>query len=566
MLADPDPSQANAGSRLAKLANMPIVELAEGVVPFPGCLLSLPLTDSSTRLAIATAVACGDNRIVLLATSNIGVIAEVKTISTQGPEALCQPVCRIRPSTGQAVPELIVETNDPGVLEITRLAEEFLSQDSLISNRLEIGNSPEVLLDAVACFGHLPTAVRLTVLEADTWDTRAEALLPYLRQFQALDAAKRAHRKRRAGTAAEIDCAAIAADISGRMQAAGIAGETLDQAQRRLETLATRANERDSGAASLLEYARSLPWERRSALELDVHEARRILNSEHLGSDALKARILEELLVRECMRQRGGQMRGTILCFAGEPGTGKTSLAQLMARVMNRPFARIALGGVSEAHSLLGTPIQYKRSSPGRILDAIRTSGSFAPVILLDELDKLGGMGGENGDPAFALLSVLDPEQQRSWKDACLDLPTPLDQVVFIATVNSLAAVPEPLRDRLEIIELPAYSITDRFEIGKHVLLGRALAAYETSTREIMVTDDALRGLVAMSDEPGVRQLQRNIEAVVRKALVYLLDHAAPVVVDERLTREWVTVGYGTRIPIGFQTVAQVAAERALLD
>lgn len=544
-------------SPLTMLAGLPLLQLPPDVVPFPGCELRLLLLPE-TRGAIAFALGEESQRLVLMPRGDVGVIAELHAISSEpNNEVTLRPVCRIRRSTGLLVPEVEgINADDPLVVEVTRLARDFLQYGCRVRGWFHSGDSPTSIVDAVACYGgSFSTALRLQVLEALTWEARVEAVLPTLRQAIPLLHGQPS-TKRDALVMEGMTPLEMAVQVAARMETAGVGDATLQQARRRLDLLVSRCSERDSGSAALLAYACSLPWENIVPPEVDIAEASRILDLAHFGADHIKRRVLEDIAIREHARTRGKVVAGPILCLIGEPGTGKTSLVRAIAEALKRPVARLPLGGVSEAHSLVGTPSHYRRSGPGRIIEGIRRGGSFAPVFLLDEIDKLGGGGNdsENGDPASALLALLDPEQQGTWSDAYLEIPTPLSHAIFIATANDPTALPAPLRDRLECWHLSGYSQADRLHIGRHALIPRVLDAYGLTSGEIAVDDEALMVLVDHDAESGVRQLRRNIELVVRRAAVLLHQRECPFVIGAHQAEEWLERPLQTRTPIGFRT------------
>ena len=256
-----------------------------------------------------------------------------------------------------------------------------------------------------------------------------------------------------------------------------------------------------------------LPWTKETEDKLDLTEAERILNEQHFGLTKVKDRLLEFLAVIK----RRKQIKGPILCLVGPPGVGKTSLGRSVADALGRKFARIALGGMRDEAEIRGHRRTYVGALPGRIIQTLRRVESRNPVILLDELDKVGA--DFRGDPAAALLEVLDPAQNNTFTDHYLDLPFDLSRVLFITTANWLEPIHPALRDRLEVIELPSYTETEKLEIAKRYLVPRQLAEHGLDRQEVKIPDATLRRVIHdYTREAGVRQLEREIAALTRKA------------------------------------------------
>ncbi len=274
-------------------------------------------------------------------------------------------------------------------------------------------------------------------------------------------------------------------------------------------------------ARTYLDWLLGLPWEASAVERGDLGAARAVLDAHHHGLDEVKERILEHLavhLLRRANRTGAGlPPPGTALCLAGPPGTGKTSLARAMAEALGRPLARVALGGVRDEAEIFGHRRTYVGALPGRILSAVRRAGVNNPVLLLDELDKLGGGG--RGDAQAALLEVLDPEQQSQFSDHYLEVPFDLSRVLFVATVNELEGLSAPLRDRLEVVAVPAYALDEKRAIARHHLLPRQTALHALPPGALTVTDAALAQLIReVGPEPGVRALERALAGLCRRA------------------------------------------------
>jgi ATP-dependent Lon protease len=260
-----------------------------------------------------------------------------------------------------------------------------------------------------------------------------------------------------------------------------------------------------------LQIVSELPWSTVTDDKLDLKVARDILDRDHFDLDKVKRRIIEYLAVRK-LKPDGG---GAILCFLGPPGVGKTSLGKSIAEAMGRTFIRVALGGVRDEADIRGHRRTYIGSMPGRIIAELRKAGTRNPVMMLDEIDKLGN--DFRGDPASALLEVLDPAQNHTFTDHYLDVPFDLSKVLFIATSNTMDTVPGPLRDRMEVIEIPGYTNTDKLNIAKSYLVPRQLEANGLSAKQIRFKDEALREIIeSYTREAGVRNLERNIGSVAR--------------------------------------------------
>ena len=262
---------------------------------------------------------------------------------------------------------------------------------------------------------------------------------------------------------------------------------------------------------SYLDACLALPWHTTTEDDLDQAHARKVLDKEHYGLQKVKERILELLAVRKLNQD----VKGQIICLVGPPGVGKTSIAHSIAECMGRKFARMSLGGVHDEAEIRGHRRTYIGAMPGRIISAITTAKSTNPVILLDEIDKLAG--DYKGDPSSALLEVLDPEQNRTFKDNYLDIPFDLSEVLFITTANDASTIPGPLYDRMDVIELPSYTRTEKFNIAKRHLLPKQLKNNGLEGR-VTLTSSALYAIIdGYTREAGVRNLERTITSVLRK-------------------------------------------------
>lgn len=261
-----------------------------------------------------------------------------------------------------------------------------------------------------------------------------------------------------------------------------------------------------------LDICLDIPWNHRITEKATVTEAEKILNADHDGLDKVKERILEYIAVRQISDKIGGQT----LCLIGPPGVGKTSIAISVARALNRPYSRISLGGVRDEADIRGHRKTYVAAMPGRIVDALTATGVMNPVIILDEIDKLSS--GVSGDPASALLEVLDPEQNKSFRDHFTELSMDLSDCIFIATANSYSGIPAPLIDRMEIMELSSYTEREKREIAEHHLVPKQIELCGLTARQIRFTSDGILEMIRhYTSEAGVRNLEREIAAVCRK-------------------------------------------------
>jgi ATP-dependent Lon protease len=330
---------------------------------------------------------------------------------------------------------------------------------------------------------------------------------------------------------------------------ATVASRELD----RLERM-TAASPEYQMIRTYIDWVLEVPWEKRTEDRIDPVEARRVLDEDHYDLDKVKERIIEYLAVQKLRQGRSGapgasaepgrgtgapglsrgtgtpglRMKGPILCFVGAPGVGKTSLGQSIARSMNRKFVRISLGGVRDEAEIRGHRRTYIGSMPGRLVQALKTAGSSNPVLMLDEIDKVSV--GVQGDPAAALLEVLDPAQNHTFRDHYLEIPLDLSQVLFIATANQLGTIHPALLDRMEIITLTGYSEEEKIHIAKMYLVPRQLDEHGLKSEQLTLDDDALRRVIAeYTREAGVRTLERQIGTIARKVAARVATDASYV-------------------------------------
>ncbi|MBC2581077.1 endopeptidase La [Clostridium sp. DJ247] len=254
-----------------------------------------------------------------------------------------------------------------------------------------------------------------------------------------------------------------------------------------------------------------LPWKKAEVKDIDLAEARRILENEHYGLEKVKERILQHLAVMKLKKDK----KGSILLLVGPPGTGKTSLGKSIAEALQRKYIRLSLGGIKDEAEIRGHRRTYVGAMPGRIIQSIKKAGEKNPVMILDEVDKM--MSGYNGDPASALLEVLDPEQNHSFADHYLDVPYDLSEVFFIATANSLHSIPGPLLDRMEVIQISSYTANEKFHIGKNHLIPSILEEHGLTAEQLEIEDEALKKIISeYTLEAGVRGLKKKLAAVAR--------------------------------------------------
>ncbi len=319
--------------------------------------------------------------------------------------------------------------------------------------------------------------------------------------------------------------AAEIAELDRAIAAAGMPPEVEQQARKelkRLERMPEGAGEY-SMIRTYLDWLIELPWATGAEAAIDIAEARRILDEDHYGLDKIKRRILEYLAVRK-LNPSG---RSPILCFAGPPGVGKTSLGQSIAKATGRQFVRLSLGGVHDEAEIRGHRRTYIGSLPGNIIQSVRKAGTRNCVLMLDEVDKLGA-GGFHGDPASALLEVLDPEQNAAFRDNYLAVPFDLSAVMFVCTANVLDTIPGPLRDRMEVIQLPGYTAQEKLQIARRYLVARQLAATGLTAEQCSIGDDALAAIIEdYTREAGVRNLEREIGNVFRNVAVRVAEGGA---------------------------------------
>lgn len=328
-------------------------------------------------------------------------------------------------------------------------------------------------------------------------------------------------------------------DYRARIDAADLPEKVREAALREVGKLERSSDQSpESGwIRTWLDTVLELPWNVRTEDSTDLTAARAILDADHHGLDDVKDRIVEYLAVRARRAQRGlqivgGRGSGAVMVLAGPPGVGKTSLGESVARALGRKFVRVALGGVRDEAEIRGHRRTYVGALPGRIVRAIGEAASMNPVVLLDEIDKVGS--DYRGDPSAALLEVLDPAQNHTFRDHYLDLDLDLSDIVFLATANVIENIPSALLDRMELVQIDGYTEDDKVAIARDYLLPRQRERAALTAAEVTVTDEALRKIAAdYTREPGVRQFERLLAKALRKVTTRLAENSEPVVVDE---------------------------------
>ena len=411
-----------------------------------------------------------------------------------------------------------------------------------LANAIQGIDSPSALADVVASFMDLKPADKQQILATVDVKERLDRVLLLLTQrIEVLRISKEIGEKTREalderqketilreqlrqirrelgedeGSSAEIE------ELRAAVEKAGMPPEVEEHVRREISRLERmpEASAEYSMARTYIDWLLAMPWSKLDAEDHDIEKARRILDEDHYGLEKIKRRILEFLAVRK-LNPEG---RSPILCFVGPPGVGKTSLGQSIARALGLKFARVSLGGVHDEAEIRGHRRTYIGALPGNIVQAIRKAGTRNPVLMLDEVDKLSAS--IQGDPASALLEVLDPEQNNTFRDNYLGVPFDLSRVLFICTANVLDAIPAPLRDRMEIIELTGYTEEEKLQIALRYLVKRQLAQNGLRPEHVTLGEDVIRRIITdYTREAGVRNLERQIGAVLRWVAVAIAE------------------------------------------
>jgi ATP-dependent Lon protease len=462
------------------------------------------------------------------------------------------PVARIEPHREPAVSDREIEARGLTLRERAIEASQLLPQaPGELVNAIRAIESVPTLADIVTSFMDLKSAEKQEILATFDLRTRLDRVLALLnRRIEVLKVSRQIDERTReafderqkeavlrerlhqiqkelgegGGAGAEVE------DLKKSIAEAKMPPEAEEQALRevaRLERMPEAAAEY-SMTRNYLDWLIAMPWSKIDPEQLDIDRARAILDEDHYGLEKVKRRILEFLAVRK-LNPEG---RSPILCFVGPPGVGKTSLGQSIAKALGLQFRRVSLGGVHDEAEIRGHRRTYIGALPGNIAQAVRKAGRRNPVLMLDEVDKLSAS--YQGDPFSALLEVLDPEQNNTFRDNYLAVPFDLSKVLFIGTANVLDSIPAPLRDRMEVIELAGYTEEEKLQIARRYLLARQLTANGLASEQITISDEALRRLIGdYTREAGVRNLERQIGALLRNAAVSIASgRAASVHID----------------------------------
>ncbi|WP_428350945.1 endopeptidase La [Lichenifustis flavocetrariae] len=448
----------------------------------------------------------------------------------------------------------IEEVDQTGpAIEATRLNLQRLAIETLqllpqvpadLVQAVQSTQSPSVLPDLVAAYLDITPDQKQELLETANQMSRMEKVTALLahrievlritneigrqtkqtfdeRQREAVLREQMAAIQRQLGEGENQGKAAEVAELAAKIDAAGMPADTEAVARKELRRYerSPEASPETGMLRNHLDWLVDLPWRLPESKPIDITAARQILDAEHFGLTKIKQRIVEYLAVRK-LAPNG---KAPILCFVGPPGVGKTSLGQSIARALGRPFVRVSLGGVHDEAEIRGHRSTYIGALPGNIIQGLRKAGARNCVMMLDEIDKMGR--GVQGDPSAAMLEVLDPEQNSTFRDNYLGVPFDLSRVLFISTANMLDTIPGPLRDRMEVISLPGYTLEEKFQIARRYLVPRQIEANGLAADQVTIEDAVLRGIIAgYTREAGVRSLEREIGRMLRNAAVRIAE------------------------------------------
>ena len=570
--------------------NLPLLPLTSGVV-LPGMVFNMALESEDAKAAVEAAGASGGRLVIVPFIderyATVGVIAEVmetgelpggmQAVVVRGTERATLGTAV--PGTGQALWVQVESIEDPEPSdEVSELAREYRAvlENILLSRgagrfaeRLRDVTDPGRIADVSGYSPDLSLDQKVEVLETIDVEARLRLVLGWAREVladitlrervkndveQGMEKTQREFLLRRQLESIRKELGQINPgdeDAPDDYRTA-IEGRDLPEAVRKAVEReigkferTSEQNPENGWIRTWLDTVLELPWGKLSDDRLDIDEASRILNEDHDGLDDVKERILEHLAVRKLQAERGlapvaGRGSGAILALVGPPGVGKTSLGESVARALGRSFVRVALGGVRDEAEIRGHRRTYVGAQPGRLVRALREAQTMNPVIVLDEVDKLGA--DYRGDPSSALLEVLDPAQNHTFRDHYLEVELDLSRVLFIATANMIDTIPGPLLDRMEIIRLDGYTEEEKVAIARHHLVARQLERSALRVDEVTITDEALRNVVAdYTREAGVRSLERELGRLLRKVATRIAsgESEAPVAVDAEDVRGW---------------------------
>ncbi|CAK7016724.1 MAG: Lon protease [Desulfovibrio sp.] len=417
----------------------------------------------------------------------------------------CEKILTMRGMASPEIVSVLAGLDHPG-----RLA------DLIASNlRLKIEDAQEILecLDPVKRLTlvnqHLSKEVEVTSMQAKIQESAREGMDKAQRDYFLREQLKAIRKELGDGDEdADLD------ELAEALDKAGLPSEVKKEADKQLKRLATMHGESSEASVTrtYLEWLAELPWKKLSRDRLNIPQAETILAEDHYGLEKVKERILEFLSVKKL----NPKSKGPILCFVGPPGVGKTSLGRSIARAMGRKFERMSLGGMRDEAEIRGHRRTYVGALPGRIIQTLKTAGTRNPVIMLDEIDKLGS--DFRGDPSSALLEVLDPEQNATFSDHYLNVPFDLSKVMFICTANNLETIPGPLRDRMEIIRIPGYTMQEKLAIARRFLVPRQVKENGLKQNDVAMPDTVVQAVIeGYTREAGLRNLEREIGSICRK-------------------------------------------------
>ncbi|WP_214103006.1 endopeptidase La [Acrocarpospora catenulata] len=564
---------------------LPVLPLDDEVV-LPGMVVPLDLSDSEVRAAIEAAQATGAKKPHVLLVPRIdghygavgvtAVVEQVGRLPGGEPAAVVRGVSRARVGIGTTGPgaALWVQATvvEPVRAEADALMKEYKALTTTILQKrgawqvvdsVNAIEDPSVLADSSGYAPWLSTAQKLLLLETPDPAVRLEKLVGWARDHLAeVDVAESIRKDVQEGMEKQQrefllrqQLAAVRkelAELNGepeteeqdyraRVEAADLPEKVREAALKEVDKLERTSDQSPETGwiRTWLDTVLDIPWNVRTEDAYDIAGARAVLDADHTGLDDVKDRIIEYLAVRKRRADKGlgvvgGRRSGAVLALAGPPGVGKTSLGESVARAMGRTFVRVALGGVRDEAEVRGHRRTYVGALPGRIVRAIREAGSMNPVVLLDEIDKVGA--DYRGDPTAALLEVLDPAQNHTFRDHYLEVELDLSDVLFLATANALEQIPGPLLDRMDVVTLDGYTEDEKIVIARDHLLPRQLDKAGLTAEDVTIDDAALRRLAGeYTREAGVRSLERGIARVLRKVTAGLAlgDKTLPVQVTD---------------------------------